>query len=63
MKHWEWVFFIVVWAVMITAISALSGEFRQNSRLRSEAIARGYAQYCLNDGRWKWKSECESPGN
>lgn len=26
---------------------------------RAEAIERGYAQYCPDDGQWAWKGECD----
>ncbi len=29
------------------------------SPLLAEAIQRGYAQYCPNDGQWAWRGECE----
>ena len=26
--------------------------------IKSQAIERGYAQYCADTGKWAWKNEC-----
>jgi len=56
--------FVIVLAIAafatLTLIMGASIGHREASRVyKSDAIERGYAQYCPTDGAWAWKDECE----
>ena len=47
---------LLVLAVIVTLVIALK---LQGYKYKTEAVERGYAEYCPDTDNWAWKGECE----
>lgn len=41
------------------SVGIILGSMLKGDEMRSQAVERGYATYCPQNGNWAWKGECD----
>lgn len=50
---------VTIWSGFLILVTLFGTSLLLDRTYKLEAIERGYAQYCPNNGEWAWKGECK----
>ncbi len=50
---------LAVFTFIVFVLGVGCGSRLTSDVYKAQAVKRGYAQYCPDDGAWAWKGECE----